>query len=139
MAALQKVSPPRTCEGDLIGRRVFADVVKDIKTRSPQMTQVGPKSNDEQPYQRKERETETHRRRPGKTGPEGCSHELRSACSHQEQRRQEGLSPGAFGGSAALRHLGSRISGLRDHESTQFYSLKPPQYVALATAAPGHS
>ena len=48
----------------LFGKRVFADVIKDLEVRSSWLIWVGPKSSDECPYKRK---AEVDLRHPEKT------------------------------------------------------------------------
>lgn len=54
MVAPQKIHPPRTHECDLIWKRLFADVIKDLKTIIPDYLN-GPKSSDEYPNKTKTR------------------------------------------------------------------------------------
>lgn len=50
-----KIYPPGTCACELIWKRVFADVIKDLKMKSSWVMWMGPKSNDKYACKRTQR------------------------------------------------------------------------------------
>ena len=87
----------------LFGKRVFADGIKDFEMRSPWVIWVGPKSNDQCPYEGRQRQKKIHR----DTGKRPCKDEDRGGrdaatsqgtVSHQECEEVRKVLPQTFRG-----------------------------------------
>ena len=94
------------------GKRVFADVIKDLEMRSSWMNRVGPKSDGKCPYKtQKSRDTdrrEAHVVTEAETGVSG--HKPKNAGSHQElEEAREHSPPEPSEGARPSQHLDVRL------------------------------
>lgn len=73
---MSKPQPPESVNGILFGKRILADIIKDLKIRSFRITWVGTKSNDKCPHKRHGKERQ--RRGPCDNGARDWGNEATS-------------------------------------------------------------
>ena len=111
--APQNISTYEPVHVTLLGKRVFANVIKDLETRWSWVIPLCPESDGKCPYEEKHREIwdrqmrrHVQRKRPCEDGAERCCHKPRNTNSHQKlEEVKNGSAPTEMGGVQPCQHL----------------------------------